>query len=114
MSEPDELDYADEVPHPRVPQYSYRRDSGGKFDGTIKAIGITVITAAVLGLVGMVFAINETNAVQNGALENLRLTDQFVREQIADVKGRQDRIEGRVYRSDGSLAGDFGAEQRQP
>ena len=109
MGVADDMDYEDDPPHPR---YVYRK-GGGKFDGAIEKIGMALIISGLLGFVGLVFAVN-------GSISNLResqavltSSQQFLQQQINDVKVRQDRMEGRVFRG-GSYTGDIHADERQP
>lgn len=109
MNDTSEMDYEDDPPHPR---YHYQK-GGGKFDGAIKQVGVALIITAIVGFVSMGFAVN-------GAISNLRETQavhtaslQFLREQMAEVKGRQDRIEGKVFRSHSQAMGLDDADERQ-
>lgn len=98
----DDIDYAEDPPRPR---YSYK--GGGKFDGAIKAILLAVVIAAIIGGGQFVLGMNATIANINGSIANLRLTDEFLREQIKDVKGDVDQMRGKVFRSDGTPRQDF-------
>jgi hypothetical protein len=115
----DDAETGDDLPPPQE-RYEYRK-SGGAFDGAIRTILVSVLTAGILGFVAFVFAMNgtitnlqNTDTAHNGAIANLKLTNEFLQEQIKEVRDEQKVIRGKVYRSDGSLAGDFSADERQP
>lgn len=76
----------DEPPLDSEARYSYRRRGGGKFDGTIKVIGISLITAFLLAFVSHQFAVD-------GSISNLRETQavqaasqKFLQEQMIELK----------------------------
>lgn len=89
--------------------------TGGKFDGVIKAIGISILTAGIIAFIGMCFALN-------GAISNLDKTtavlskvQEFQQVQLDQVSSDLKEIRGRVYRGDGSVNMDsLHAIQSQP
>ena len=110
----DEYDDDDDSEHGTPgPRYSYRKRGGGKFDGTIKTVGVAFLISAGIGFVGMCFNVNASLSNLEKTQATQAVSMQFLREQVNDMKGEMNEFRGKVYRSDGSIAGDFSADERQ-
>lgn len=85
----------DEPPPDSEPRYSYRRNGGGKFDGAIKAIGISVITALIIAFIMHQFAVDGSIANLRESAAVLTTSQKFLQEQVTELKQ-----ENREHRKD--------------
>lgn len=99
----DEMDYEDDPPHPK---YSYRRSEN---NGSARRIAEALVIGALLALGGSVWLLRESVAVLQATQKQFQ---DFTQMNIADIKSRQDRMEGRIFRG-GSYVGDVHADERQ-
>lgn len=81
-----------------VPVSGHSRIGGGKFDGAIRAIGLSLITAGIVGFVVMVFAINGAISNLTTTTEVLKATQQFQQQQLVDMRQDIREVQGKTFR----------------